>query len=153
MPMMRQTSQKSVGSTQRAQQRGLIFVAVAGFVGVIFLNQAVSSNVQKPTTSPTPMPVASTSVAVGPVTPAPTPKPYQRYANNPQLASQRVAQIARETKGDWNKVSWDDQVMINRMTQGHGAEMLRSIAQRQAASQKVTSPSASAPSKEKAKAP
>lgn len=132
-------SPKKQGVSVWTQQRTLLAVALIGFVGVVLMNRAVSGNVQgadsdkKPVAVATPASIASTSTMASakPQEIRPSmPKPYQRYANNPEMASQRLTEIARETKGDWNKVSWDDQVFINRMTQGHGREMLQSIASR-----------------------
>jgi hypothetical protein len=139
-PMMRQAEQNNLSraprSTTKPGQYGWWGAVIAGFAGVALIGQAVSSNLQGTASKEkelvaraTPAPVASAKDSVL-VTSPKEPKPYQRYANNPQLASQRLAEIARQSKGDWNKVSWDDQVFINRMSQGHGPQMLQQIAQR-----------------------
>lgn len=58
-----------------------------------------------------------------------TPLPDQDYQKNPRGAAQRMRRLARETGGDWNKLSPDDQRLFQSVSSGRGPEMLRSQAE------------------------
>lgn len=55
--------------------------------------------------------------------------PDQMFADNPQATSARVRRLVRETGGDWNKLSPNDQRMMDAMSMGHGREMLKGLAE------------------------
>jgi hypothetical protein len=53
------------------------------------------------------------------------------YLANPRMSTARVQALARQTGGDWNRLSSDDQQLLNGLTGGHGAAMLRMTAEQQ----------------------
>ena len=94
--------------------------AVALLAALNRLNPAGSSSGE------TAAPVAAPAAA--PQAPGEQPLPDQDYMRNPRGAAERVERLARETGGDWNKLSPQDQRMMDSMTAGRGREMLRTKA-------------------------
>ena len=103
--------------------RLLTIVAVSGVLALATVNHFVSSQVQQDDDAAED--VAATN-AVRVAQPKPDPVlPDQNFIENPKAASQRVERIARESGGDWNKVSPGDQRMLDSLTSGNGPAMLR----------------------------
>jgi hypothetical protein len=88
--------------------------AVALLAALNRLNPAGSSSGE------TAAPVAAPAPAAAPQAPGEQPLPDQDYMRNPRGAAERVERLARETGGDWNKLSPQDQRMMDSMTAGRG---------------------------------
>ncbi len=56
------------------------------------------------------------------------PAPERNYVADPAAVRKRLPLIIKQSHGDWNRVSPDDQKMLNSMTEGHGRGMLESLA-------------------------
>ena len=103
--------------------RLLTIVAVSGVLALATVNHFVSSQVQQDDDAAEDRATTS-AVQVAPPKSDPL-LPDQNFIENPKAAALRVERIARESGGDWNKVSPGDQRMLDSLTAGHGSAMLR----------------------------
>lgn len=71
---------------------------------------------------------SETATVSAKASPQEQPLPDQNYLDNPRAAMKRVERLARESGGDWNKLSANDQRMLNSMTLGRGRQMLETTA-------------------------
>lgn len=106
----------------------VVFVSIGTLAAAnYFTSAAVPPNTDEEEAAP-PAATASTN-ASAPPTVRETPLPDQNYLENPKGAAERMRRLARETGGDWNKLSPNDQRLFQSVSSGRGREMLRGQAE------------------------
>ena len=63
-----------------------------------------------------------------PAAPAAAAAPERNYAAEAAEAKKRIPLIIKQSHGDWNRVSPEDQKLLNAATEGHGRGMLEAQA-------------------------
>ncbi len=101
-------------------------VVVLGLACLLLLNRAMNAP-----TGEAQARTPATEAATG-ADPRSRPPGVIGYTKDPDGASNLVTKLARQSGGDFNKLTDGEQRMLNAMAGGHGADLLRVRAQQQA---------------------